>query len=109
MITGAYTVFEANAQYNHEYLHYLYYFLDKHKMMKSLYRGLRNTIPKDSFFSFKTITLPIKEQQAIVSFLDDKTVQIDESIAGQQKIIKKLLEYKASLINSAVTGKIKII
>ena len=48
------------------------------------------------------------EQQRIADFLDKKTSQINESIKIQQQQIQKLKEYKATLINSAVTGKIRI-
>ncbi len=49
-----------------------------------------------------------KEQILLANFLDEKTAKIDEVIAIKEKQIEKLKEYKTSLINSAVTGKIKI-
>lgn len=48
------------------------------------------------------------EQQAIVCYIDSKTQEIDNVISVQLEQITKLNEYKTSLINSAVTGKIKI-
>jgi len=51
---------------------------------------------------------PLSEQTRIAAFLDRKTAQIATAIACKQAEIEKLKEYKATLINSAVTRKIKI-
>src|SRR5690606_9178890 len=52
---------------------------------------------------------PLREQKAIVEFIIDKIQKTATAIALKQKQITALREYKATLINSAVTGKIKII
>lgn len=103
MITGAYTVFTASEETVRKYLYYFYLNLDKKKRLKFLYRGLRNTIPKDSFFTFKTTFPPIEEQQTIATFLDDKTAKIDQTIANKQKEIELLKERRQILIQKAVT------
>lgn len=103
MITGAYTTFKASPDINHEYLHYLYYFLDKHKMLKPLYRGLRNTIPKENFYAFKTCLPSRGEQDRIVTFLDEKTTQIDQAIKIKEQQITLLKERKQIMIQNAVT------
>lgn len=55
--------------------------------------------------SFK-IPLPTKEeQQPIIDFLDKKCSQIDQLITLKQQKIKKLQQYKKSLIYEYVTGK----
>ncbi len=103
MITGAYTVFNVSEKANKKFLYYFYLNLDEKKRLKFLYRGLRNTIPKDSFFSFKTAFPPIEEQQTIATFLDDKTAKIDQTIAIKQKEIELLKERRQILIQKAVT------
>ena len=103
MITGAYTVFTGSPKTNSKYLFYFYLNLDEKKRLKFLYRGLRNTIPKDSFFSFKTTFPPLPEQQAIASFLDDKTAKIDQTICIKEKEIELLKERRQILIQKAVT------
>ncbi len=103
MITGAYTVFDTKSTPDKKYLYYFYLNLDEKKRLKFLYRGLRNTIPKDSFFSFKTIFPPLSEQTAIAEFLDDKTAKIDQTIAIRQKEIELLKERRQILIQQAVT------
>ena len=103
MITGAYTVFNVSEKANKKFLYYFYLNLDEKKRLKFLYRGLRNTIPKDSFFTFKTAFPPIEEQQTIANFLDDKTAKIDQTIAIKQKEIELLKERRQILIQKAVT------
>jgi type I restriction enzyme S subunit len=93
---------------NKDYLYYFYLNLDSSKRFKPLYKGLRNTIPKDSFFSFKTFIPPKQEQQKIVDFIENQTSKIDKAINLQQKQITKLKEYKTTLIDSVVTGKVRV-
>lgn len=52
---------------------------------------------------------PMKEQKAIVEFIEIHSQKIDQAIALQQQQIEKIKEYKTTLINSAVTGKIKVV
>ncbi len=51
----------------------------------------------------------IEEQCAIAAFLDEQCAKIDEAMKIKEVQVAALKEYKASLINAAVTGKIKII
>ncbi len=103
MITGAYTVFELFSRFNKEFIYYFYLSLDSKKMMRPLYKGLRNTIPKERFFEFKTFIPSITEQTAIAFFLDRKTAQIDQAVAIKEQQINLLKERKQILIQNAVT------
>ncbi len=103
MITGAYTVMQVNKNFDKSFLYYFYLNLDAGKRMKPLYTGLRNTISKDNFFSFKTFVPPIQEQTAIANFLDNKTTKIDQAIAIKQQQIALLQERRQILIHKAVT------
>lgn len=103
MITGAYTVMQVNENFDNSFLYYFYFNLDAGKRMKPLYTGLRNTISKDNFFSFKTFVPSINEQTAIAHFLDEKTTKIDQAIAIKQKQIELLKERRQVLIHKAVT------
>ncbi|MDY0364579.1 MAG: restriction endonuclease subunit S [Arcobacteraceae bacterium] len=107
MITGAYTVFSVK-NINKEYLYYFYLNLDSKKRLKPLYTGLRNIISKDNFFSFKSFIPPKDEQIKIVEYIENQTTKIDKAIELQQNYISKLKEYKASLIDSVVTGKVRV-
>ncbi|MEF1304203.1 hypothetical protein QTO17_20165, partial [Vibrio owensii] len=101
MITGAYTVFQTNAGFDNKFLYYFYLNLDSTKRLKPLYRGLRNTIPKDSFMSFKTFVPPHEQQTLIANYLDKKNAQIDEAIAIKEKQISLLKERKQIIIQQA--------
>lgn len=65
-------------------------------------------VSKDTFGCLP-IVLPSDEEQAeIVNFLKKTKAKIAAAISLKQKEIEKLKEYKSTLINSAVTGKIKV-
>lgn len=51
---------------------------------------------------------PKKEQLEILAFIDKQSTLHDNAIVIQQQQIEKLREYKTTLINSAVTGKIRV-
>ena len=50
----------------------------------------------------------LKEQEQIISFLDQETARIDEAIKNVRSQIEKLEEYRTVLISDAVTGKIDV-
>ncbi len=68
-------------------------------------------MPRVSPEYVKSLEIPFpskKEQIQIANFLDEKTAQVDKAIELQQRQIEKLKEYKATLIDSVVTGKVKV-
>lgn len=55
------------------------------------------------------IAFPEKdEQDKIVEYINTSSQKIDTAISLKQKEIEKLKEYKSSLINSVVTGKVRV-
>ena len=62
----------------------------------------------DDLFKIKAVIPPLKEQIEIISFIENLSNNIFKAILLKEKEIEKLKEYKATLINSAVTGKIKV-
>lgn len=56
-----------------------------------------------SYLNEKVAFPPLKEQQAIATFLDHKTSEIDNLIADKEKLITLLQEYRQSVISEAVT------
>jgi restriction endonuclease S subunit len=61
------------------------------------------------FIGNSLIPIPLKnEQLQIVEYIETQTTKIDKAIELQQNYISKLKEYKATLIDSVVTGKVKI-
>lgn len=59
-------------------------------------------------FDIHVPVAPAEEQLAILAYVEEQSKTYDLAIDLQQTQIEKLKEYKATLINSAVTGKIKI-
>ena len=51
---------------------------------------------------------PKDEQLQIVEYIETQTTKIDNAIELQQNYIAKLKEYKATLIDSVVTGKVRV-
>ena len=104
MITGAYDVFGVNNNnMDSNYLLYYCLYIDDAKRFKPLYKGLRKTIPFDSFMSYKIAIPPKAEQTAIANYLDSVTSKIDEAISQQQNMIDLLNERKQIIIQNAVT------
>lgn len=101
------TGFHSNEQLN------LYYFY----LLKSLSIVMLNvasytTLPilnNEFFKSFWLVIPPIPEQTAIVVHIETQSAKIEKAIALQEQQIEKLKELKSTLIDSAVTGKIKVI
>jgi len=52
---------------------------------------------------------PMSEQQAIATYLDEKTTHIDKIVTTLASQIDKLKELRKTLINDVVTGKIKVV
>lgn len=50
----------------------------------------------------------LDEQKEILEYIDSISLKIETAINLKQKEIEKLKEYKSSLINSVVTGKVKV-
>ena len=102
MITGAYDVlYRKNQAFSDKFLIYYFLYIDDAKRFKPLYKGLRKTVPFDSFMSYKIPVPPIQEQDAMVAYLDADTAKIDEAIAQQQRMIDLLNERKQVIINKA--------
>lgn len=51
---------------------------------------------------------PIREQRAIVEYLDRETAKFDTLVAKANEAIDRLKEYRAALISAAVTGQIDV-
>jgi type I restriction enzyme S subunit len=62
----------------------------------------------DDLFEIQIPVPPRNEQERILSHIQIQSAKIDKAVAIQEQMIEKLKEYKATLINSAVTGKIKV-
>lgn len=65
--------------------------------------------PADNFNNFLIPIPPKKEQAEIFSYIENQSAKTDKAVLLQKQQIEKLKEYKSVLIDSAVTGKIKVV
>jgi len=80
--------------------------------IESLAKGIRERSTDFRFKDFAVLELPVpllREQNEIVQHIERLSLKINNAISLKQKEIEKLKEYKASLINSVVTGKVRVI
>jgi type I restriction enzyme S subunit len=91
---------------------YIAYYFDSlgfRNQIRSRVKGVKVYSITNSILKDALVCLPeMEEQQRISNYLDKQTKKIDTAIELQQKQIEKLKEYRASLIDSVVTGKVKI-
>ena len=111
IISPAYTVMEALQDIAFKYFKYLFksnIFIQALNIYKTGIREGQNI----SFAKFKDDFLPLppkNEQIQIAEYIENQTSKIDKAIELQQNYISKLKEYKASLIDSVVTGKVRVV
>lgn len=63
----------------------------------------------DKFGDVRVPYPPLEEQILIVNFIQNITEKIEKAIRLKESEIEKLKEYKGSLINSVVTGKVRVV
>jgi type I restriction enzyme, S subunit len=66
-------------------------------------------LTRDRLASVRVPVPPADERSAIISFIEAESEKFRNAIAIKERQIAALKEYKTSLINAAVTGKIKVI
>lgn len=105
VVSPAYQVFYPTKLISRQYYKYLFKvqsFIDKINSYAMSLRDGKNI----SFEDFSTTYLPfppLKTQQKIADYLDEKCGEIDATIAKQKESIEKLKAYKQSLISETVT------
>jgi type I restriction enzyme S subunit len=84
------------------------------KRIRSYYEICSNGITrfglgKSSVLDTPIILPSIHEQEQIVQYLDNHTIEIDKLVFMEQRKIELLKEYRQSLISEVITGKIKVV
>ncbi len=85
--------------------YYQYYYLETqyYNLRGLVGEGQREGISVSFLKLYPTIIPPIQEQEQIVKYLDEKTLQIDTLISLTKNKIEQLKEERTSLINTVVT------
>ena len=107
----AYDVLRPKEALNGFYYHNLFRMSVFSAELKRQSRGImdmRLRLYFDKFGSVEVPAPPLDEQVAIVAYIEQESVKLDKAIGFFEQQITKLKEYKSTLINSAVTGKIKV-
>ena len=111
MVSPAYVVAKPNKKLDANYAEYQYrtsiYIQEMNRVSKGI-TDFRKRLYWHEFKQLTTILPPFEEQKEIASYIENISEKIATAVSLKQKEIEKLKEYKSTLINSAVTGKIKV-
>lgn len=91
-----------------EYLYYYVKFYRPHWMITAKGSRVDPNISQDEVRRMPITLPPMSEQIEITKYIELASQQIAKAISLKEQEIEKLKEYKTTLINSAVTGKIKV-
>lgn len=93
-----------------DFNNYLYWIFQTEMLKKSISSFIVSIgigqISQDDIKNFKIPLPPLQEQKEIAAFLDSKVAQIDSVIEKTKKQIELIKEYKNTLINEAVCGRV---
>lgn len=108
IITSAYTCLKPQKNVFADFLYRLLHSYDVCKVFYGMGGGVRQSIGYKDISKIICYCPPFQEQQAIVTYLEEKTALIDKAIDVIEKEIELVSEYKTSLISSVVTGKVDV-
>lgn len=103
IITSAYLALETFADILPYYLYYLLHSIDVKKVFYSLGNGLRQSLNWAELRKLKCVVPPLHEQQAIASYLKDKTLKIEQYVSARERERELLDSLKQSEIANVVT------
>ncbi len=113
IVSSSYGIFrqQKDGLFNSNYLEFLLKttkYIEHYNKVSTGLHSSRLRFYGHMFFNMEIGFPDRKEQDQIVTHIQTQSTKIDQAIAIQEQMIEKLKEYKATLINSAVTGKIKV-
>lgn len=111
MVSPAYIVAKPIREFDSIYLEYQYrteIFIQQMDRASKGITDFRKRLYWNEFKNFNTVLPPSKEQKEISNFIVLMHKKTEIVLRSKELEIEKLKEYKATLINSAVTGKIKV-
>lgn len=111
MVSPAYIVAKPTKRIDANFFEYQYRCPEFIQQMGRYSKGItdfRKRLYWDGFKQLSTLVPPISEQLKIIEFIKALNIQIETVVSVKTQQIQKLKEYKTTLINDAVTGKIKV-
>jgi len=112
IVSPAYLVLELSKKLHTGYANYMFrsgYMVGQYLINSKGVGTIQRNLYWPSLRRAKVILPPLPEQTAIVTHIETQSAKIDKAIKLQEQQIEKLKELKSTLIDGAVTGKIKII
>lgn len=111
IVTFHYGVFEPQDRVNTKYYEHLFHT----EQYKAIYAGASNgmtvglqNLSNQNFYMIKALKPTEEEQTEICKYIAQRSIVLDKAVEEVSAQIATLKEYKTTLINSAVTGKIKV-
>lgn len=105
-VSPVYYVFKPKNGENIDFLNYIFQLTQFQKELRKYANGIleiRLRVSSNDILKRQIAFPSEKEQQRIVTFLDEKTAKIDQLIEIENRQIEKLKEYKQAIITEAVT------
>lgn len=105
-VSPVYYVFKPKNGENIDFLNYIFQLTQFQKELRKYANGIleiRLRVSSNDILKRQIAFPSEKEQQSIVTFLDEKTAKIEKLIEIENKQIEKLKEYKQAVITEAVT------
>ena len=109
IITSAYVGLKLSKTLYPTFIYYLLHNYDIKKVFYSQGGSIRQSMKFADIKSMPLLHPDFNTQVEIAKYLDEKTSKIDEIVLTIDKNIEAFKEFRKTLINDAVTGKIKIV
>lgn len=98
MITGAYDAYTCSDPMDARFIAKQLMSFDDQKSLRPLYRGLRNTLPRERFEGLRIAMPPAEERKLIVRYLDNAEIRIQRALRSKEHLIARLTEYREAII-----------
>jgi type I restriction enzyme S subunit len=89
--------------------YYFFSYFKKNFIESQMNIVTRSSLSQEVLKRVPVLVPPLDEQQQIVTYLDEQTQLIDQTIQQEEQKIELLKEYRQSLISEVVTGKICVL
>lgn len=107
VVSSGYIILNTKIEINKTFLNWLLHRFDI-DFLKTLGAGVRQTLNYYDISRCELVIPPIIEQEEISEYIETANTKIESAISLKEQEIGKLKEYKMSLIDGVVTGKVKV-
>jgi type I restriction enzyme S subunit len=108
IITSAYITLQNKVEFVSYFTYLLLHSYDVMKVFYGLGAGVRQSMTFIDLKKLPILVPPLNEQKEIVNYIVKRVSAIDSLVNDIDNNVKRLREYKQSLISEAVTGKIDV-